>query len=129
MLFKLHHSLALVTLTLMILLSVTGVQAVSSVLLGYCTDNNDHCENKWGIYADPSWDQTIQATSLNLFNNKTETVTCTSFSSATEYRIKVCACELCHGCEGSECNEAVRGQCTGSQQTGTYLSICSVDVK
>lgn len=121
----------LFTTTLAVLLMALGAtqaHAVSSISLGFCTDNRDHCQNKWEIFGDPSWDQGIPATALNKFNNKTEPVTCTAFSSNTEYAIKVCNCERCAGCEPSLCEGAKRGICTGSSVTGQFFSICAAGV-
>lgn len=128
MLFKLFGPYALVALTLIIALAGKQAQAVSSVLLGYCSDSGSQCEKKWEIDADPSWDQEMASVGKNLFSGRSETVVCKSFSSATEYKIKVCSCRLCHSCPASLCNDVDQGQCTHSP-IGAFRSICARDVK
>lgn len=129
MLFKVSIIATLVVAQLLLFaINVHEVLAVSSILLGYCTDNRKKCENKYEVYGDPSWDQGLPGSATNLFTNKTEAVTCNSFQSVSEYALKLCACSLCAGCEDSQCAGGSTSHCTGSSRTGTLHSVCAVRI-
>ena len=126
MYYKLFKSITLVASLLITLLG--EAEAVSSISLGHCTDDQNHCQDKWEIFGDPSWDQTLPLRAKNKLTKKeNELVLCNSFSSSTEYKIKLCACQLCKGCDASLCQAATKGVCTNSR-IGQLFSICSADI-
>lgn len=115
--------LATALLAIMVAFAPHEAQAVSSILLGYCTSSTTGCGSEFEVYGDPSWDQPIPSS-----DSHGNAIVCASFKRTTEYNIKVCGCgDSCQGCSDSQCEAPARNGCVGGI-AGPFKAICSVRI-